>query len=68
MSKSTLMVSMPELINRPTDFPQVVEYQLLLMESNAIQHVEKMASGDYSACRLPYFVGFTPLPPDHCEI
>ena len=41
MSKSTLMVSMPELINRPTDFPKVVEYQLLPMESNAVQQVEK---------------------------
>lgn len=42
--------------------------QLLVMASDAAGWAEKMASGDYSACRLPYFVGFTPLPPDHCEI
>lgn len=42
--------------------------QLLAMASDAADWAEKMASGDYSACRLPYFVGFTPLPPDHCEI
>ena len=42
--------------------------QLLVMASDAAGWTEKMASGDYSACRLPYFVGFTPLPPDHCEI
>ena len=42
--------------------------QLLVMDSDAADWAEKMASGDYSACRLPYFVGFTPLPPDHCEI
>ena len=42
--------------------------QLLVMASDAAGWAEKMASGVYSACRLPYFVGFTPLPPDHCEI
>lgn len=42
--------------------------QLLVMASDAAGWAEKMASGDYSACRLPYYVGFTPLPPDHCEI
>ena len=42
--------------------------ELLVMASDAAGWAEKMASGDYSACRLPYFVGFTPLPPDHCEI
>lgn len=42
--------------------------QMLVMASDAADWAEKMASGDYSACRLPYFVGFTPLPPDHCEI
>ena len=42
--------------------------QLLVMASDAAGWAAKMASGDYSACRLPYSVGFTPLPPDHCEI
>lgn len=42
--------------------------QLMVMAADAAGWAEKMASGDYSACRLPYFVGFTPLPPDHCEI
>lgn len=42
--------------------------QFLVMASDAAGWAEKMASGDYSACRLPYFVGFTPLPPGHCEI
>lgn len=42
--------------------------QLLFMAPDAACWAEKMASGDYSACRLPYFVGFMPLPPDHCEI
>ena len=42
--------------------------RLLVMASDAAGWADKMASGDYSACRLPNFVGFTPLPPDHCEI
>lgn len=42
--------------------------QLLVIASDAAGWAEKMASGDYSACRLPYYVGFTPLPPGHCEI
>ena len=34
--------------------------RLLVMSSDAAGWAEKMASGDYSACRLPYFVGFIP--------
>lgn len=42
--------------------------RLLVMSGDATGWAEKMASGDYSACRLPYFVGFIPPAPDRSEI
>jgi len=42
--------------------------QLFLMANDAENWAEKMASGDYSACRLPYFVGLIPPAQDHSEI
>lgn len=40
---------------------------LLVMSGDAVDWAEKMASGNYTACRLPYYTGFIPQPPTHCE-
>lgn len=42
--------------------------QLFVMAKDAYKWAEKMASRDYSACRLPYFVGLMPPTLNHCEI
>lgn len=43
----------------------ILHDKLFLLGSQACEWAEKMARGDYSSCRLPYFVDAMPLPRGH---